>query len=431
MIKKYLINNTKFFYGWIIVFGGFFASASYGVFHSLGVFFKPLQQEFGWSASAISSIHSVHMFVFAVTTLFMGIMVDRYGVRKSFSLCAILIGLGFILCSTVKELWHFYLFYMIATTGVGVTTALPVSIVQKWFTKKKGFAMGIVLSGFGSGPLILAPTVNYLISRFGWRLSYLITGGSVMLILLLIAQVMVERPEDIGLQPLGEEYLGLDREGQLETEHVMALSKTEWSTRDAIKTRAFILLAIIWMISALPIHMMLIHIVPFAIGIGISKGSAAALLGLIGGLSIAGRLLSGIFDDLWGWVRTLIVANLVSMIAILWLLVVNNYVMILAFAVLYGLSWGARVPQIPGLLGNYFGTKNLTELLGFVWAMAAFGGIFGPLIGGFVFDITGSYTIAFLFAAACFGISGILAFFLKKPKLPYLSADEHLEKANL
>ena len=110
MIKKYLIDNTKFFYGWIIVFGGFFASASYGVFYSLGVFFKPLQQEFGWSASSISSIHSVHMAVFAVTTPLMGRMADRYGVRKTFSLCAILIGLGFILCSTVKELWHFYLF---------------------------------------------------------------------------------------------------------------------------------------------------------------------------------------------------------------------------------------------------------------------------------------------------------------------------------
>lgn len=251
-----------------------------------------------------------------------------------------------------------------------------------------------------------------------------------MLVLLLIAQVMVDRPQDIGLRPLGEEYLGSDGEAQLETEHLMALSKTEWSTRDAIKTRAFILLGLIWMLSALPVHMIMIHIVPFAIGMGISKGSAAAVLGLIGLISIAGRFSGGAFSDLWGWVRTLIVAALVSTIAILWLLVVKNYVMLLVFVVLYGLSYGARVPQIPGLVGNYFGTKNLTELLGIVWATAAVGGIFGPLIGGFVFDITGSYTIAFLFAAACFGISGILAFFLKVPKLPCLSADEHLEKAN-
>lgn len=430
MIKKYLIYNTKFFYGWIIVLGGFFTSASYALFYSLGVFFKPLQQEFGWSASSISSIHSVHMVVFGLTIPLMGRIAAKYGARKTFSLCAILIGSGFILCSTVKELWHFYLFYMIATVGVAVTTALPSSIVQKWFTKKKGLTLGIVLSGVGVGPLIVAPTVNYLIARFGWRLSYLITGGTVMLILLLIAQVMVERPEDIGLQPLGEEYIGSGQEARLENQHLMALSKKEWSIRDAIKTRAFILLALIWMFSALPVHMIMIHIVPFAIGIGVSKGSAAAVLGLIGGLSIVGRLLGGIFDDSWGWVRTLIVANLVSMIAILWLLAVKNYVMILVFVVLYGLSYGARVPQIPGLVGNYFGTKNLTELLGFVWTMAAFGGIFGPLIGGFIFDITSSYTIAFLFAAACFGAAGILALFLKAPKLPYLSADEHLE-ANL
>ena len=162
--------------------------------------------------------------------------------------------------------------------------------------------------------------------------------------------------------------------------------------------------------------MIMIHIVPYAIEMGIPKGAAAAALGLIGGFSIGGRLLGGTFADLWGWVRTLIVAVIVSVIAVLWLLVVKNYFMLLVFVVLFGFSYGARVPQIPGLVGNYFGTKNLAEILGIIWAIAGFGGIFGPLIGGLVFDITGSYTIAFLFAFVCFGLTGILAFFLKRPE---------------
>jgi len=410
-IHKYFAH-TEFFYGWVIAFCGFLASASYGLFYSIGVFFIPLQEEFGWSASIISSVHSFHMAVFAVSTPLMGRMADRYGARKIFGLCAVLLGLGFILCSTVQALWHFYLFYTIATLGVGVATALPASIVQKWFIKRKGLALGIVIAGIGAGPLVLAPAINFLISRFGWRVSYLIIGGMALLILLIIAQAMIERPEDIGLRPLGEE----DSDTNIETESDKKLSKTEWSTRDAIKTRAFILLGIIWMLSALPIHMIMVHIVPFAVDMGISRDMAAAALGLIGGISIAGRLLGGMLSDLWGWVRTLIIAVVVSTIAILWLLVVKNYSMLLVFVVLFGFSYGARVPQIPGLVGTYFGTKNLTEILGIIWAIAGFGGIFGPLIGGLVFDITGSYTIAFLFALACFGLTGILACFLKRPQ---------------
>jgi len=421
-IHKYLAH-IKFFYGWIVVIGCFISSASYGLFYSLGIFFKSFQHEFGWSAGLISSIHSFHLMVFVVAVPFMGRMADRYGIRKIFSLCAVLGGMGFILCSTVQALWHFYLFYAIATLGVAVATALPTSIVQKWFVKKKGLALGIVSSGIGAGPIIVAPTVNYLVSRFGWRVSYLIIGGTALIILLIIAQVLIDRPEDIGLRPLGEEQFDANMETELENKGSTTLSKEEWSTRDAIKSKAFILLGIIWMLSALPVHMIMIHIVPYAIDMGVSRGAAAAALGLIGGFSIGGRLLGGTFADRWGWVKTLIIAAFVSTIAILWLLIVKNYFMLLVFVVMYGFSYGARVPQIPGLVGTYFGTKNLTEILGVTWAIAGFGGMLGPLVGGLVFDITGSYTNAFVFASACFGLTGVLAVFLKKPQLTRGSQD--------
>jgi len=405
------INNPKFFYGWIIAICCFISASSYGFFFSLGVFFKPLQSEFGWGAGLISTIHSLHLTVMILTIPIIGRMTDRYGPKIMFLLSAFFMGVGFFLCGMVKELWHFYLFYIVASLGVGATTALPTSIIQKWFIKKKGLALGIAVSGIGAGPPIAAPLANYLISHYGWRTSYFIIGAILWIVLTLVALAMVDKPEDIGICPLGGEefHRTLDAEPQEGYSTILVNTvppkMTEWITKEVVRTSAFYILSIIWILCALPVHLVMINIVPFAVNMGIPKGTAALGLGFIGGISIIGRLLGGAFSDFFGLKRTLIVAAFFSTAALLWLPLIRGSSMFFIFVVMYGFFYGARMPQIPGLIGNYFGTKNLTEIIGIFWA----------LIGGFVYDITGSYAIPFLIAAFCYGLAGAFTFLLKTP----------------
>ncbi len=351
-----------------------------------------------------------------------GRMTDRYGSRIVFLISAVFMGAGFSLCGLVKVLWHFYLFYLIASLGVGATTALPISIIQKWFIKKKGLALGIVVSGIGAGPFFAAPLANHLISHYGWQVSYFIIGGLLWIILSLIALAMVDSPEDIGLRPLGEEeshrvpdtrpQMGRDNsEGR-----AIPSRGTDWVAGDAVRTKTFFLLGLIWTLCALPVHLVMINIVPFATDMGIPIGVAATGLGLIGGISVAGRLLGGAFSDFLGLKRSLIIAAFFSTVALFWLPFTKNSFMFFTFVIVYGFFYGARVPQIPGLVGNYFGSKNITEIMGVLWAMAGVGAILGSLIGGFVSDITGSYVIPFLVAALCFGLAGALAFLLRSPR---------------
>ncbi len=415
-------NKPKLFYGWIIAICCFFSAQTYGFFFSLGVFFKPLQGEFGWGAGIISTIHSLHLVVLVVSMPILGRMADRYGAKRMFAVSAVFMGLGFFLCGTVKELWHFYLFYLIASLGVGAATALPTSIVQKWFTKKKGLALGIASSGIGAGPLVAAPLAQYLISHYGWRASYFIIGGFVWIVLTIVALAMVDKPEDMGLRPLGEEEFNtsvhVDRQkGQDPIEgEPCRQNRTGWTARDAIRTKTFFLLGIIWLLCAVPIHLIMIHIVPFAINEGIPGGTAAAGLGFIGGISMVGRLLGGAFSDLVGLKKSLIIATFFTAVALLWLPAIENIYMFSIFIVIYGFFYGARVPQIPGLIGKYFGNMNLTEIMGILWALAGIGAIIGSMAGGIIFDMTVSYVIAFLFAAFCFGSAGTLALFLKAPQ---------------
>ena len=376
----------------------------------------------------ISTIHSIHLTVMILTIPIIGRMTDKYGSKIMFLFSAFFMGLGFFLCGIVKELWQFYLFYIIASLGVGATTALPTSIIQKWFVKKKGLALGIAVSGIGAGPPIAAPLADYLISHYSWRTSYFIIGVLLWAILTLVALAMVDRPEDIGLRPLGEEEFHSTSELRPQISHDRIVEKTtslktaNWITKDAIRTKTFYILSSIWILCALPVHLVMINIVPFAINMGIPKGAAATGLGLIGGMSIVGRLLGGAFSDLFGLKRSLIVAAFFSTATLLWLPFIKTSHMFLVFVVAYGFFYGARVPQIPGLIGNYFGNKNLTEIMGIFWAMAGTGGIIGSLIGGFVHDITGSYVVPFLIAALCFGLAGALTFLLKTPK-PLMSLD--------
>ena len=426
MATNFKISNQAkkeptFFYGWIIATCCFFGAQTYGFFFSLGVFFKPLQNEFGWGAGVISTIHSFHLAALVVSLPFFGKMADKYGAKCIFGVSSVLMGGGFFLCGFVDKLWHFYLFYLVASLGVGATTSLPATIVQKWFIKKKGLALGIAASGIGAGPLIAAPISAFLISCYGWRNAYFIIGGLVCLMLALVALVMVDRPEDIGLQPLGKNDTRPLWKKEIKypsfatNTHDYQLNKKEWTTKEAMKTRAFLILGSIWLLCALPIHMIMIHIVPFAVNCGVPQKTAAVGLGFIGGISVLGRLSGGAFSDIVGLKKTLIIATFFSAFVMIALPFIRGSHTFFVFVVIYGYFWGARVPQIPGLIGNYFGNRNLNEIMGIFWSIAGIGAIIGTLTGGVVSDITGSYLIAFLFAAGCFGTAGILAIFLEPP----------------
>ncbi len=411
-ISNHTKKDPKFFYGWVIAVCCFFGAQTYGFFFSLGIFFKPLQQEFGWGTGVLSSIHSFHVAILVISLPLLGRMTDKYGAKRIFGISALFMGVGFFLCGMADKLWHFYLFYLIASLGVGATTAIPTAIVQKWFIKKKGLALGIAASGIGAGPLIAAPTADFLISSYGWRNAYFVIGGLTWLILTLASLAMVDRPEDMGLQPLGKDEIQLSAANEEKDNSC----KKEWTTNEAMKTRAFLILGLIWLLCALPIHLIMIHIVPFAVNAGVPQTVAATGLGFIGGISIVGRLSGGAISDVIGLKKALIFATFISAFVMTGLPFVNSSRTFFIFVIIYGYFYGARVPQIPGLIGNYFGNKNLNEIMGIFWSIAGIGAIIGALTGGVVFDITGSYLIAFLLASGCFGTAGILAIFLKPPR---------------
>jgi MFS family permease len=178
-------------------------ASGYGLFYSLGVFFNSVRQEFNWSATLVSSIHGIHCIVFGAALPIMGKLSSRYGSRNVFLVCSFLIGLGFALCSQVRGIWDYYVYYGIASVGAAVTTSLPLALVQRWFIKKRGIVVGLVSAGLGIGAMVYPVMAGLLISNFNWRFSYLVIGivaGSIMII---AAFFIVDFPKTMGLSPYG------------------------------------------------------------------------------------------------------------------------------------------------------------------------------------------------------------------------------------
>jgi MFS family permease len=408
------VLKQKIFYGWIIVLAGFMLTASYGIFYTLTVFFNTIKAEFGWSATLISSIHSFHLFIYILSGLIISRLTERYEPRLIFLFCAILSGLGISLLSQVKTIEQFYLFYALATIGLGGAWAPPLAITQRWFNYKKGLALGIVGAGVSLGTLIQAPLANFLINSYGWRNAYLIEGIITFLILFIGAALIVSDPAKVGLKPLGEEKESGDH-------HSSNFKNVEldWTLKEAVKTRALLSIGLAYFFTLLPVHMLGVHFVPYAVGTGISKTAAVAAWGVLNGAGIFGRVFIGDIGQRFGWKNTLIGCCLICALLTLWLITLNKLWMLYLFSFIYGLCYGGRTTQIFGLLGYCFGnTKSMPTIIAFTHGVSLIGGVIGPIIGGSIHDYTGNYTPAFVICALSWGLAAVSSIAVTKPAKP-------------
>jgi MFS family permease len=174
-----------------------------------------------------------------------------------------------------------------------------------------------------------------------------------------------------------------------------------------------------WLFFSIGVLLIMTHLIPHAEDMAISKTAAAAALGLIGGVSIIGRVIGGALADRIGFNRVVGFFLILCGVMVAFFIGVKNLWMLYLFVVIYGFSYGAKAGVVGGLIGHLFGTKSLAAILGFIVTAWAVAGIIAPPLGGYIFDKTTSYSVAFIIGAISFVIAGILALTVKPPqKIP-------------
>jgi len=412
----------RFFYGWVVVATAFcVALVAYGVQYSFGVFIEPLRSDFDWSGTLVGGAVSLFMFSRGALAILTGRFTDRYGPRIIVAIGGFFLGLSLILTSQSSAAWQLYLFYgLMGGFGLSVAFAPLVATVSRWFVSKRGLAIGIVVAGIGAGTAVMSPLASYLITTYGWRLSYIIIGLLAFIIIIPGAFLLRRSPEEKGLLPLGKaEAIAGDEENSniAKKEDSLTSKSAGFSLKDAARTRAFWLLLTMIIFWSTCIQMTMIYIYDHAnTGLGIPKEVAASFMIVIGISSIIGRPLMGAVSDRLGGKRTLIICLVLQALAMFWLLRATDIWMIYLFAAVFGFAYGGCVPLLPVIAGEIFELKSIGEIVGVQMLGVAIGGAIGPLLGGKVWDVTGNYFLAFIIGGICTIITLILLAFIRAPR---------------
>ncbi|MDY6935469.1 MAG: MFS transporter [Spirochaetota bacterium] len=391
-------DSPKIFYGWFVVLGGFLAMLSGGILFSYGVFFDAIRIEFGWSYTTTSSIHSITLVMALIFTLMWGPLIDRYGSTPALIVAAIAIGLGLYLSSLSQNLWQFYLYRAIGCIGASTMT-VSLSVVQKWFVERRGLVVSIVIAGVGVGQFTFPILSEVLITGYGWRTALACLGIINTIIIMISAYLIVDEPQKKGLSPYGGKQEEISESGRSTNE--TREQGQEPALREILKSTVFIAIIVYNILTVIPVHIVYVHLVPYVIKSDIAPlAKAGIVLSVIGGLSIVGRLVFGaITPNISGWRMGLVICSVLCGIAMLWLSVSHSFWMVFVFAIIYGIFQGGRTPLVPGVIGTYFGNSNLASLIAISSASMILGAAIGPVVAGYICDVTGSYYLAFIVGA--------------------------------
>ncbi len=407
-------NDPKFFYGWLVLLGCFLISFNYGFFYSYGVFFAELQEEFGWGRALTSTLPAVSTVVYCIAAVVIGWLTDKIGPRRVIIGCSILVGVGLALSSQAHTLWQMYLFWGgLLAIGFGVAYSLPAATVQRWFVKRRGLVLGIYMSGIGAGTLILSLLCTHLIIAYGWRITFLISGVIAFVVMFIPAFLIYRTPEEKGLKPYGVEASPV---AEASKQAEPASTEVGWTLKEALKTRAMWTAWGIHVLASIPLLIVMVHIVPHCMDMGISQMAAAGALGIISAVAIGGRLFMGAIADKIGFNRCVGISLALCAAMMLFLIPIKSVGMIYLFAVIYGIGYGGKSATLPGLVGHLMGMKSLPVLIGVLATAWGVAGAIGPPIAGYIWDTTHSYTIAFAIGAGLYVIGSILGFTVKPPK---------------
>ena len=383
-IQLHAGRDDRFFYGYVLVAASFLLQAiGWGAYNSFCVFFYPLMNEYDWSRAGISGAVYVSFCLYGFYSILLGRLNDRVGPRFIMAISGIFLGVGYLLMSRLTSLWQLYLLYsLLVGIGISGTDVVLLSTIARWFVRLRGRMSGVLKVGTGVGMLVMPLFTNWLITAFGWRTAFFVMGIVVLIPFIGLSQLLVRDPARRGLRP--------DGDGRVTAKIAQAAEKG-FTLRQALKNLQLWLICTAYFLLLVCVFTVLLHIVPHAIDLGIPPNWATRVLATIGGLSIVGRIIMGFSSDRIGnkWALTICYGFLC--VSLGWLLLANRLWMLFVFAIVYGFAHGGFFVVMSPLIAEFFGTASHGAIFGMMIFVSNIGGAIGPLLAGYVFDLTGSY----------------------------------------
>ncbi|MBI2360784.1 MAG: MFS transporter [Deltaproteobacteria bacterium] len=369
---------------------------SRGVHGTFSVCYVAFIEAFGWSRAAAAGALSLAVITEGLSLPLVGSFTDRLGPRRTLLLGGVTLALGLGFTATVSSLWELYFWLGLVTAlGLGLIGMVPhIAILSREFSERRGTALGLAFAGGGFGIMILVPLSQLFISRWGWPAAYV--GLAVLTAVLVIPPVLLFFPAGPSKSPADQAH--------------GAASGKDWTVARALRSLVFWLLFGARVLASMGNQIIITHQIAYAVDVGFSKLFAASIFGLMGICSIFGRVFFGYLTDrirgepAFAWVQAVSVLGIVSL-----LLLKNDSLpqFLYAYAIFYGLGQGSRALVLSAISADIFLGKSFGAILGYFTLSIGVGGAMGSWLGGFIHDVTGSYTSAFVIALFCFLVSVI------------------------
>jgi len=371
---------------------------AYGLQFSFGIFVTGMGEEMGWSRADTALPYSIYVFGYSVLSLYTGRATDRFGPRVVIATGAGLLGLGWGLSALATTLWQLNLTLgVIAALGMSVAWVPCNATVARWFTRRRGSAVGLASSGTSFGNFCVPPLAAVLTAQWGWRVALGVLAVSCALLMLVAAHFMLRDPESVGLTPDGDP---LPAGG--------TLTATGYGIRECLRLRPFWLLTAIYTTTWLVVFVPFVHAVAMAEDLGLSTFAAASVLSAIGIGGVAGRLSSGLMLDRFGYMPTMLGIFALQAAAFGLFATADSLPSLWAAGTLFGYAFGGGVTALAPLCSVLFGRAHVASIVGAIFAFAAAPSALGPYLAGWLYDATGTYALVFLIAAALNGLAFLL-----------------------
>ncbi|HEX2437933.1 MAG TPA: MFS transporter [Methylomirabilota bacterium] len=395
--------------GWGIVAAAFLTFAvSAGLMHSYPVFFVAFLAEFGWGRAQASLAYSASQLLTGASSPVVGVLVDRVGPRRLVFLGGVALALGLALSARVSALWHLIALYgVVMTVGancLGLVVLAP--LVARHFATKRGLVLSIVQAANGFGRAGAVPVVQFLITTVGWRRAYLALAAVMAIVIVPLAR------------SFRSESRATPRAEAESSTRIDAIGPHDWTLREAMATPHFWLLFLVYLLTGLGSFFVSLHQLAFLTDVGFDALHAASVLGMGAFLSVAGTIFTGTISDYVGREVSAILAygiSIVGVIAALFITSPDQTWLLWVHSCFFGLTWGARGPMITAKTADLFQGRHLGAILGAISIGTGIGAAVGAWASGLIFDVSGSYRLAFLLSIVSY-LAGCVAFwFLRRP----------------
>jgi MFS family permease len=389
--------------GWRVILAAFVGvgvSFAPMVPFTFSLFVAPLQGAFGWNREAISDAFAIAALTVAAVSPAIGSLLDRVPPRRVILPSIVVFATAMASLSLLRgHIAQCYLSYLLlGIVGNGTAQLSYSRSVLTWFRKRRGLALAIVLSGSGTGSIILPIIAQHVISTHGWRSAYLALGAVALIGFPLTALFVRNRPVRNAEAVTSERSVGVG---------------------PAFRTRTFWIISVAVMLSAFSMNAIIAHLAAILVGRGVTASSAALALSALGVSAIVARLFTGhLLDRLPAPLVALAVLLIAATGAAIIAYAATSWIGIFG-AILMGAGSGSEADVIPYMIAEYFGRKRFATLYGLSWTAYAIGGAIGPILMGHGFDRAGTYvplSVA-LFSIPCF-IAAFMQLLLPRQSKP-------------